>query len=47
MMSLNTDGQLIKNLLKEDHSAIRELYSKLSDDEILLESDMVEKFLNI
>ncbi len=34
-----------KELSKKIHTAIRELYSKLSDDEILLESDMIEKFL--
>lgn len=34
-----------KELSKKIHSSLRELYSKLSDDEILLESDMVEKFL--
>ena len=35
-----------KELSKKIHSSLRELYSTLSDDEILLESDMVEKFLN-
>jgi hypothetical protein len=34
-----------KELSKKVHQAIRELYSRLSDDEILLESDMIEKFL--
>lgn len=34
-----------KELSKRVHQAIRDLYSKLSDDEILLESDMIEKFL--
>jgi hypothetical protein len=34
-----------KELSRKIHTAIRDLYSKLSDDEILLESDMVEKFL--
>ncbi|MFZ2523427.1 MAG: sigma factor-like helix-turn-helix DNA-binding protein [Minisyncoccia bacterium] len=34
-----------KDLSKRVHQAIRDLYSKLSDDEILLESDMIEKFL--
>ncbi len=34
-----------KDLSKKIHSSIRSLYSNLSDDEILLESDMVEKFL--
>ncbi len=34
-----------KDLSKKVHQAIRDLYSKLSDDEILLESDMIEKFL--
>lgn len=34
-----------KELARRIHTAIRELYSKLSDDEILLESDMMEKFL--
>lgn len=34
-----------KELSKKVHQAIRDLYSKLSDDEILLESDMIEKFL--
>lgn len=34
-----------KELSKKIHSSLRELYSTLSDDEILLESDMIEKFL--
>ncbi len=34
-----------KELSKKIHSSLRNLYSSLSDDEILLESDMVEKFL--
>lgn len=34
-----------KELSKKIYSALRELYSKLSDDEIMLESDMIEKFL--
>ncbi len=34
-----------KELSKKIHASLRELYSTLSDDEILLESDMVEKFL--
>ncbi len=34
-----------KDLAKKIHSSIRQLYQTLSDDEILLESDMVEKFL--
>jgi hypothetical protein len=34
-----------KDLAKKIHSSIRGLYSTLSDDEILLESDMIEKFL--
>lgn len=34
-----------KELSKKIHDALRELYSKLSDDEIMLESDMIEKFL--
>ena len=34
-----------KELSKKIHSSLRDLYTKLSDDEILLESDMVEKFL--
>lgn len=34
-----------KELSKKIHGAIRNLYSTLSDDEILLESDMIEKFL--
>ncbi len=34
-----------KELARKIHSALRTLYSTLSDDEILLESDMVEKFL--
>ncbi len=34
-----------KELSKKIHNSLRELYSTLSDDEILLESDMVEKFL--
>lgn len=34
-----------KDLSKKIHESIRRLYSNLSDDEILLEADMVEKFL--
>ncbi len=34
-----------KELSKKIHSSLRTLYSTLSDDEILLEADMVEKFL--
>lgn len=34
-----------KELSKKIHESLRTLYSSLSDDEILLESDMVEKFL--
>ena len=34
-----------KELSKRIHDSIRKLYSTLSDDEILLESDMIEKFL--
>ncbi len=34
-----------KELSKKIHSSLRNLYATLSDDEILLESDMVEKFL--
>ena len=34
-----------KELSKKIHNSLRELYGSLSDDEILLESDMVEKFL--
>ncbi len=34
-----------KELSKKIHASLRELYSTLSDDEILLESDMIEKFL--
>ena len=34
-----------KELSKKIHSSLRTLYSALSDDEILLESDMVAKFL--
>ena len=34
-----------KDLAKKIHTSLRELYSTLSDDEILLESDMVDKFL--
>lgn len=34
-----------KDISKRIHEALRELYSKLSDDEIMLESDMIEKFL--
>jgi hypothetical protein len=34
-----------KDLSKRIHESLRQLYSKLSDDEILLESDMIEKFL--
>ncbi len=35
-----------KELAKKIHSSLRTLYGTLSDDEILLESDMVEKFLD-
>ena len=35
-----------RDLSKKIHSAIRDLYSNLSDDEILVEADMIEKFLN-
>ncbi len=34
-----------KDLSNKIHNSLRQLYSTLSDDEILLESDMVEKFL--
>lgn len=34
-----------KELTKKIHTSLRNLYATLSDDEILLESDMVEKFL--
>ncbi len=34
-----------KELSKRIHASLRDLYSSLSDDEILLESDMIEKFL--
>ncbi len=34
-----------KELSKKIHASLRSLYATLSDDEILLESDMVEKFL--
>ncbi|MDQ5949437.1 MAG: hypothetical protein QG589_563 [Patescibacteria group bacterium] len=34
-----------KELSKKIHESLRKLYSTLSDDQILLESDMVEKFL--
>lgn len=34
-----------KDLSKKIHHSLRQLYSTLSDDEILLESEMVEKFL--
>ncbi|MES3004721.1 MAG: sigma factor-like helix-turn-helix DNA-binding protein [Patescibacteria group bacterium] len=34
-----------KELTKKIHESLRNLYATLSDDEILLESDMVEKFL--
>ncbi|TSC70761.1 MAG: Uncharacterized protein CEO12_137 [Parcubacteria group bacterium Gr01-1014_46] len=34
-----------KELSKKIHNSLRQLYSTLSDDEILLESDMIEKFL--
>lgn len=34
-----------KDLSKKIHSSLKDLYSTLSDDEILLESDMIEKFL--
>ncbi|MES2213327.1 MAG: sigma factor-like helix-turn-helix DNA-binding protein [Patescibacteria group bacterium] len=34
-----------KDLSSKIHNSLRQLYSTLSDDEILLESDMVEKFL--
>ncbi|MFA5888787.1 MAG: sigma factor-like helix-turn-helix DNA-binding protein [Candidatus Paceibacterota bacterium] len=35
-----------KELSKKIHLSLRQLYSTLSDDEILLESDMIEKFLD-
>jgi len=35
-----------KELSKKIHSSLRQLYSNMSDDEILLESDMIEKFLD-
>ncbi len=34
-----------KELAKRIHNSLRQLYTSLSDDEILLESDMIEKFL--
>ncbi len=34
-----------KELSKKIHGALKDLYGKLSDDEIMLESDMIEKFL--
>src|SRR3989344_2109415 len=34
-----------KELSRKIHTSLRNLYATLSDDEILLESDMVEKFL--
>jgi 3-deoxy-D-manno-octulosonate 8-phosphate phosphatase KdsC-like HAD superfamily phosphatase len=34
-----------KDLSKKIHESLRSLYSSLSDEEILLESDMIEKFL--
>jgi hypothetical protein len=34
-----------RELSKKIHESLRKLYSTLSDDEILLESDMIEKFL--
>jgi hypothetical protein len=34
-----------RELSKKIHQSLRQLYSSLSDDEILLESDMIEKFL--
>jgi len=34
-----------KELSRKIHASLRQLYSTLSDDEILLESDMIEKFL--
>ena len=34
-----------KELSKKIHGSLRQLYSSLTDDEILLESDMIEKFL--
>ncbi len=34
-----------RELAKKIHGSLRQLYSTLSDDEILLESDMIEKFL--
>lgn len=34
-----------KELTKKIHGALRDLYAGLTDDEILLESDMIEKFL--
>ena len=35
-----------KELSKKIHNSLRQLYATLSDDEILLESDMVQKFLD-
>lgn len=35
-----------KELSKKIHNSLRDLYATLSDDEILLESDMIEKFLD-
>lgn len=35
-----------KELSKKIHNSLRQLYSSLSDDEILLESDMIQKFLD-
>jgi hypothetical protein len=37
--------QIDRELSKKIHEAIRKLYSSLSDDEILVEADIVEKFL--
>lgn len=34
-----------KELSKRIHASLKDLYTSLSDDEILLESDMIEKFL--
>jgi hypothetical protein len=35
-----------RDLSKKIHEALRRLYSSLSDDEIMLESDMIERFLD-
>ena len=44
-LEFNHRWSVDKDVAKKIHSALRTLYSTLSDDEILLESDMVEKFL--